>query len=403
MHKNQVSIIGGGVAGLALAIILACRGIAVNVIERHQWTDPSQIKPTARTTALMQGSITILRRAGKVWNGDLQAHSAPLYGLSMWDDSLFPCGGDSIVKQDFKPYEIGEEIFGYNIPLGLMIAHLAQEARKYQNIVLMPEMTVQDIIFNDSRAEIILEGGQIIATDLVIGADGRQSLVRDKAGIGTQVTSYGQKAITCLIDHSQPHHGISVEFHRAGGPFTLVPLPGNRSAIVWVEKDRDADAFMALSRQDFVEAIQQRSRDILGKIELVQGSKPESWPLVSLKADKLYGKRAVVIAEAAHVISPIGAQGLNLSLRDVDVLADTIIGAMQIGQDIGGETVLASYAHKRQRDIGLRMFGVDALNRSVANDNPLIRKIRRLGLRSLSHIGPLRSLMMQEGLVPLKS
>lgn len=401
MHKRKLSIIGGGVAGLTLAVILAHRGVPVTVIERHAWPEPSQIKPTARTTALMMGSINVLKRAGNLWQGELVDRSAPLNGLSMWDDSLFPRGGDNIVKQDFKPFEIGEDIFGYNVPLGLLTACLAAEAKRHKNITLMLQTSVHDIVFHDTHADIISDGGDVIQTELVIGADGRKSFVRDKAGITAQITEYGQKAITCLINHTQPHHGVSVEFHRTGGPFTLVPLLGNTSAIVWVEKNDDADAFMALPKQAFTDAIQARSRDILGRITLAQ--EPESWPLIYMKADRLYAKRAVVIAEAAHVLSPIGAQGLNLSLRDVDTLADTIINAMQTGQDVGSETILADYARKRQKDMTLRTFSVDALNRSVANDNPVIRRVRRLGLRSLSYIGPLRGMMMQEGLVPPKS
>lgn len=399
MHKRKLSIIGGGIPGLCLALILAKQGISVAVFERFTLPQTDHIKPSARTVALMQGALRTLARAGV--SDTYKDQCAPIYGLSVVDDSLFPRGADNMVRQDFKPHEIGEDIFGYNVPMNLMIAALAAEVRQNKNITMFENAEIKDIQCDDVCVSVTLKDGQSIISDLVVGADGRKSLVREKAGIQAKTDEYDQKAITCLIDHTLPHNGVSTEFHRNGGPFTLVPMKGNQSAIVWVEKTEDADAFMALPKESFEDAIQKRSRDLVGKVSLAL--EPQSWPLIALKAEKLYGKRTVLIAEAAHVMSPIGAQGLNLSLRDVDDLADTLIEALKTGQDIGSETILSAYAKLRRKDMTLRTVGIDIYNRGVANDNPLIRGLRRFGLRAFNHAGPLRSVLIQEGLVPVKS
>lgn len=395
MHKNEVAIIGGGIPGLTLALILAQQGIAVTVIEKAKLRESvDAVKPSARTTAIMHGSMASLRRSG-IW-GEFKEHCTPLAGLSIVDDSAFPRGGDAMVRQDFRPQEIGQDIFGYNMPLLPLTAALAVKVRQSPGIRPIDEAIVTDILVHDTGVEIALEGHEAVTAAVMAGADGRHSVVREKAGIKAATTDYGQKAITCLIAHTQPHNNISTEFHRTGGPFTFVPMPNMRSAVVWVEKTADADALMALPRAAFADALQARSRDLLGRIELE--SDPESWPLMALRAESLTAPRTVLIAEAAHVLSPIGAQGLNLSLRDVDALAETLITAMQTGQDIGGETVLSAYARQRRKDTLLRNRGVDLLNRGVANDNALLRGLRRLGLRSLSHAGPLRTALMQEAL-----
>jgi len=177
-----------------------------------------------------------------------------------------------------------------------------------------------------------------------------------------------------------------------------VPFGDNKSAVVWVEKTSDAEAFLKLSRDEFRHALQDRTRGILGKIDLEVA--PESWPLMTLKANQMVADKTALIAEAAHVLSPIGAQGLNLSLRDVSALADIVINARDNGRDIGDVAVLKSYERNRRRDVAPRHFGVDILNTLVANDNIFVRGLRRFGLRAIRHIKPMRKILMEQGLSP---
>jgi len=380
MQKSQITIVGAGIPGLTLALILAGHNMSVTVVDKYPLPSSENIKPNARTTALMQGSLEILARAG-VWP-DAKNQCAPLKKLSIIDDSAYPRGMDTMIREEFSASELGLEEFGYNVPLNTMTALLADKARENQNITILENIEI------DQNHDVIG------AADLVVGADGRNSIVRTWCGIGVSKKDYGQSAITCVITHSQSHCDTSTEFHRSGGPCTFVPYGENKSAVVWVEKTEDADAFLKLPKDAFVQALQDRSRGALGKVDL--DVEPQSWPLMTLKADRLIALKTALIAEAAHVVSPIGAQGLNLSLRDVGALADCILNADNVGDD----KMLKAYERNRRRDIEPRHFGIDMLNNLVANDNMFVRGLRRFGLRAIKHAGPIRKILMEQGLAP---
>ena len=384
MRKNKITIVGGGIAGLTLACTLSPMPVDITVIEKRTFPTRQSLKPSARTAALMVGALDVLKRAG-VWP-DIQSQCEMLRDLTIVDDSAFPRGGDDMVIQTFKSSEIGQDYFGYNMPLNLLTASLAYQARTLSNITIL------------ENYELAQDDELLTSADLVVGADGRHSAIRQWAGIDAKQTDYNQTAITCLISHTKSHHNTSTEFHRNGGPCTFVPMGENQSAVVWVENTDDVSAFMHLSKSDFINALQARSRDILGQIDLVVA--PESWPLVTLRADAFVADKTVLIAEAAHVLSPIGAQGLNLSMRDVNALADTIQNACLLGQEIGGSITLNTYSKSREVDINGRYFGVNALNKMVNNDNPILLKIRRSGLKGLDYITPIRGLLMEQGFAP---
>ena len=382
-QKSKVVIVGAGVPGLILSLMLAEQGISVTLIEKFALPDPSDIKPSGRTAAFMQGSIKLLQKV-KIFD-DVTSFATPLKCLSIIDDSRYPKGQEQMVRQDFHANEIGLDQFGYNIPLGILTAQLAQKAKSH------PQITVRENTeFEYDKT--------VSAADLVIGADGRHSAVRKYAGIDVRIKNYDQTAITCLISHSQDHNFTSVEFHRNGGPCTFVPCGNKQSTVVWVEKSDNAQKFTALSKAEFIHALQQHSRNILGRIDLIAG--PETMSIISMKPQCLIAPKTVLIAEAAHVLSPIGAQGLNLSLRDVDVLSSMIAEAMETGTDIGSKSFLDAYKKKRMTDIGKRQIGVDLLNDAVQSRHPVVTGLRRLGLKSLGLGGPVRHFLMQEGLSP---
>ncbi|MGB0720577.1 MAG: FAD-dependent monooxygenase, partial [Bdellovibrionales bacterium] len=240
--------------------------------------------------------------------------------------------------------------------------------------------------------------GVVINSPLLIGADGRHSRVRECAEIGVTRRDYDQSAITCLINHSDSHNDVSTEFHRPAGPLALVPLPGNQSTVVWVESRARAEEIMGLNEQGFVAALQAQTHDILGAITLEAG--PQSYPLCAMKAKALTAPRIALVAEAAHAMSPITAQGLNLSLRDVAALAEEITDAARVGQDIGSKTVLGRYESRRRFDVGTRSLGVDAINRIVSHDIAPLKALRRGALKTLTRIAPLKSAAMRIGLAP---
>jgi 2-octaprenyl-6-methoxyphenol hydroxylase len=391
-QRTDILICGAGAPGLTLALLLGRLGASVTLVERSALPSGRPGPADGRTSALMQGSVNIVKATGG-WDAAAPAGEA-LKILRIVDDSK---GGGKTVSVDFEAGEIGLDAFGINMPNAALVAALAAEAKKCRTIRILAPATLS-ALEADTFGVTATVGGEAIRARLAVGADGRQSAVRDLSGIHAKTHAYGQRAITCLIGHTRPHDNISTEFHRPSGPFTLVPLPGKKSSVVWVDFDAEAERFASLSRHAFTRALQDRSKGLLGEIELL--STPSSWPLFSLKADSLTAPRVALIAEAAHVLHPLGAQGLNLSLRDAAVLAETIADALRLGQDPGSETVLYQYGAKRRHDLMSRVVGTDSLNRLVSNDLSLLKSLRQAGLRTIGTVAPLKRFAMRQGLAP---
>jgi 2-octaprenyl-6-methoxyphenol hydroxylase len=233
---------------------------------------------------------------------------------------------------------------------------------------------------------------------LVIGADGRNSMCRSAAGIESSERSYPQVAVTISLQHSRPHRDTSTEFHTPNGPFTLVPLPGNRSSLVWVLDPPHADALAALDDTELGMEIERASHSILGKIKIEPGR--GLFPLHVATARSFAGTRIALVGEAAHVIPPIGAQGLNLGLRDAATIGELAVAAHRNGHDIGSADLLSRYDRARRADVGSRTLAIDLLNRTLLSDFLPVQGARGLGLYLLDRVGPLRRAVMREGVTP---
>ena len=393
-YTTDIIISGGGIGGLTAALLLGKSGFHVHIIDPAFPPPREHIKPCGRTVALMNASINILK-ATDIWDV-IAPLAAPLKTMRLVDNSLHDKDQDSI-ETDFPAYELSLEQFGYNIPNAPLRAALYQKAQTLSCITMHAD-TLDTLHVSHHSVAATLSRGTTIHATLLIGADGRKSKVRQLHNIPTQTKPYNQSAITCLINHSRSHNYTSTEFHRPGGPLALVPLPGNQSSVVWVEKTAQADALMAYSPQEFVQALEEATGHILGGLTLE--SQPQSWPLCAIKTKTLIAPRTALIAEAAHVMSPITAQGLNLSLRDVATLAEILVDSRRKGLDIGTMRILQSYEKRRQLDINTRTRGVDTMNTLVAQDGPLIKKTRRFGLRMMDRLTPLRTTAMHIGLAP---
>lgn len=390
----DVIVSGAGPAGTTLALLLGQAGLKVVLIDAERPALPvGEAPPSGRTAALLSGSINVIRAAG-IWDA-VSGGATPLKIMKIVDDSL---QGGQRVEVAFHADDIGRDCFGYNIPNNLLRAALLARVKDAAGITHLCPDRLKEYVVSATHVTARTDGGAEITAPLIVGTDGRGSVVRTLAGIDAKKHDYTQTGITCLITHTRPHNFTSTEFHRPGGPFTFVPMPGNCSSVVWVEKTDDAKRFLAMPKQAFEQAIQDRSHGLLGDITV--SSAPESWPLMLLSSERLAGERAVLAAEAAHVLSPIGAQGLNLSLRDVAALAETIVDAARLGEDIGNPVVLDRYERRRRPDIKSRVIGIDGLNRIVANDRAALKDLRRLGLKGLEKIPALKHFVMQQGLVP---
>lgn len=393
--KTEVLIIGGGVAGLAMALNLAKQQVSTVVVEGFDLHNTAPPLHFGRTAALMGSSIDLLKDL-ELWD-KIKDITAPLKQMRIIDD-----GNPKInpVIVDFKSEEIGAEMFGHNVPNMMLQTMLLEAVKLCPAIKMICPDKLHSFDITPSNIIATLDSGKKITASLLVGADGKKSKTRALANIKFKENKYDQSAITCLFYHSKPHDNISTEHHRAGGPFTTVPMPDQGeqhcSSLVWVEKTEDANKYIALDKQAFEHAIQKRSRDALGEITLA--SNPESWPLTGVLAERFTAPRMALIAEAAHAMSPIGAQGLNLSLRDVSSLSDIILNALRLGEDIGSFSVLERYEESRRLDINSRFEGVDKYNRIVSNNIDIVRLFRRTGLKSLKVLPALKQLAMKQGL-----
>lgn len=381
MQHFEIAVVGAGLAGSLAALAFAEQGRSVALVA------PAAGRPDGRTTALMDQSLDLLRELG-LWEATAPL-AAPLASMRIID------GTDRLLRAPtvtFHAAEVGLEAFGYNIPNAPFLDLLDREAEKRPTLTrVVASLSQLDV--EGERARLVLDNGETVTADLVVGADGRKSGVREAAGIGVRNWSYPQAAVVLNFSHQRPHQNISTEFHTAHGPFTQVPLPGGlRSSLVWVQSPDEAPAMLALSPEALSLAVEQRMQSMLGKVTV--DTTPQSFPLSGMAA-KSFGKgRTILIGEAAHAFPPIGAQGLNLSLRDIGS-ALSLLGTSAIASDIG-----ARYDARRRADVFTRTLGVDLLNRSLLSNFLPVQMLRAAGLQALASVSPLRNLMMHEGIHP---
>lgn len=397
MMKTEVLIIGGGVPGLSLALKLGRAGADVCAVDTEKVIKLKDVELTGRTVALWDGSVQMLKDAG-LWDF-IADYSQPIETLRIIDDSskrMEP------VIIDFEAQDIDLDVFGYNVPVARLRAALVEAIAKVKTIKHIAPARLKHYQVQGGKVIATLEDDTEIEARVIIGADGRRSVTRSIAGIDVSEQDYGQSAITCIINHTKPHLGVSTEHHRPGGPFTTVPMPDmdgqHQSAVVWMEQHDTADQFMRFDKQNLEQALQERTRGALGKVSLA--TNPQVWPIITQHSHALSAPRCALMAEAAHVMSPIGAQGLNLSLRDVASLGDVLLNAMQVGEDPGSEKILKAYERQRRGDIQSRVYGIDLLNRFVSNNKITLRALRRLGLKTLDGLPMLKEIAMMHALKP---
>ena len=396
MSVRNVDIVvsGGGVAGLAAAAVFGNAGFSVLCIDPTPPVTARDDKGSdLRTTAFLQPAQQLLERAG-LWDG-LAPHAADLQVMRIVD-----AGGEAPeprITKDFDASDISDKPFGWNLPNWLLRREMVAYLDGLETVEFRPGTGFKSLFTRDAEARVGLSDGTNVRCRLVIAADGRNSPVREAAGIGVKTTRYGQKALAFAVTHPIPHDNVSTEIHRSGGPFTLVPLPDYdgrpSSAIVWMEEGPEVKRLAELPVPDFEAAMNERSCMLYGPLTLA--SRRTVWPIISQLADRMYAERVALVAEAAHVVPPIGAQGLNMSLGDMRVLLDL---ATADPDRLGDAQMLQTYHRRRHLEVTARVRGIDVLNRASMMHTQPLRDARAMTLNAIYSLAPVRKTLMQMGL-----
>ncbi|WP_199258818.1 UbiH/UbiF family hydroxylase [Paracoccus binzhouensis] len=391
IDDTEVLVSGGGIAGLIAAAAFGSAGHRVVCVDpAPPVTDEAAEGSDLRSTAFLHPSVAVLQAAG-LWDR-LSPHATALQVMRIID-----AGGklpQARLARDFDAAEISDQPFGWNLPNWLLKREISARLAGLQNVRFLPGTGTAGLLVRDSEALATLTDGRRIRAKLVIGADGRNSPVREALGIGTRTLRYGQKALAFAVTHDRPHENVSTEIHRSGGPFTLVPLPDRdgrpSSAVVWMERGTETARLRALPREAFEAELNRRSAGVLG--HLTQATRLTEWPIISQIADRFTGPRTALIAEAAHVVPPIGAQGLNMSLADLAALLDLS------SRNPGSASSLAAYERRRRPEALARLIGIDALNRASMIAARPLRDLRAATLGGLYAVAPVRRILMRAGL-----
>jgi len=380
----DVAVLGGGMVGMTAACALAGHGLSVVVVDAappQTHTDPAF---DGRCSAIAQASVRMLEAIG-LWPR-LEPVAQPILEIRVSD-------GPSRLFLHFEHDTLDDA------PLGQMVENrhirqaLFRRGEELETLTHVAPAKMAACERTETGAALLLEDGRRIEAPLVLGADGRNSLLRRQAGIRSTHWRYAQTGIVATVAHALPHCGIAHERFLRDGPFAILPMTGNRSSLVWTAAAEQAPAIMGLSDTAFSAEVRRRMGGFLGEAE-VAGPR-WSFPLGLHLAEAFIDRRLALIGDAAHGIHPIAGQGLNLGLRDVAALAEVLVEAARLGEDLGSEIVLARYQRWRRFDTLVLAAATDGLNRLFSNDFPPLRLARDIGLAAVNRAAPLKRLFMQ--------
>lgn len=396
MSRETVDIFisGGGIAGLTAAAAFGQAGFSVVLADPAPPVDTAEADGSdLRSTAFLQPARDLFDRTG-LWPA-LAPHAMPLEVLRAVDTTGWP--PEIRASRDFRADDISDRPFGWNLPNWQTRHVLTDRIGHMPNVDLRLGTGFASYLTRDREAIVTLTDGATLRARLVMAADGRASPVREAAGIGVTTTRYGQKALAFNVTHPHPHENVSTELYNQGGAFVLVPLPdqqgGPASAVVWMNDGRRSLDLLDMDELAFSREATLRSAGVLGNLTLA--SPRRLWPVVTQRAERLTARRTAIVAEAAHVLPPIGAQGLNTSLHDVVALVDL---AMAAPDDLGSPEMLHAYEKTRDRDIRARAAVIDLFNRVCRSEDVPLQSLRLTGLKAVHDIVPLRRAVMRAGL-----
>jgi len=381
--KSDLCIIGGGLVGKTAALSLARSGSTVILCA------PKSTVTDQRTTALLMKTVAFFENL-EVWD-QLSKCAFPLKTMRIVD------GTNRLIRApqtDFHASEIDLDAFGYNLKNSDILKVLNKKISEHSNITQI-DGVVKSIKTHGAHELLSIETAEDkieVVTSFIVGADGRNSIVRSNKETTVREWQYPQSALVLDFKHERSTQFTSTEFHTESGPFTIVPHSNDQAGLVWMEKPEIVETLLSMSKQEMEQTIEKKMQSFLGKISLI--TKPQSFPLKGMVANQFGNDNWALVGEAAHVFPPIGAQGFNLGVRDIEAISE-VLSRYTNQENRGGK-----YDKARRHDINTRTYGVDMLNRSLLSDFLPVQVIRGLGLNILGSVKPLRKQIMKMGISP---
>jgi len=383
-QRRDAIVAGAGLSGLAAALALAEAGLTVTLVDR---VDPRSGGGDIRTTAISLSSRRLLEALG-AWRA-VAAGAEPILSIRVSD-------AGSPLYLDYDHDEVGDQPMGHIVFNADLKSALLDRLASHATVDFAEPGTIAALTVTPAAATLSLDDGRRLTGSVVIAADGRGSAVRRLAGLRATESDYRQSSVVDTIGHERPHQNVAHERFLPGGPLALLPLPGDRSALVWTERTAVAARIAGLDDAAFGAALQERFGDGLGRLRPLGPRRV--YPLSLVVAEAYVADRVALAGDAAHALHPIAGQGFNLGLRDVAALAEVMADAVRLGLDPGSATVLRDYQRRRRFDTMSLVASTDGLNRLFSNDVGPLRAARDLGLGVVQRIGPLKRIAIRHAM-----
>lgn len=380
-------IVGGGHSGLLLALALHRFGVSTTVIDADPIDRVLKAPFDGRALALMQGSKRVFD-ALDLWPA-FEAIATPIYSVNVQDT-----GTDGVITYDAS--DVGDGAFGYGLETRRLRTQLLALVQERREIHYLGSTRLDRLSRETDAVTAHLTDGRCLRTQLVIGADGRRSSVRDLAGIRTNQVAYDQLAITLAFRHERPHNHRVREYMSEAGPLALLPIGEQVCSATWIERPKEAETLLTSPPASLLEALARRQKNELHPVEIL--GIPQGFPLSASTAKRYAAPRVALVGDAAHGLHPIHAQGWNLGVRDVAALTEVLVDAVRAQQDLGGGDVLQRYARWRDSDAQLILGLTDGLNRLFSTDFVPAKLLRRTSLDVLDRLSPLKAWVMRRGM-----
>ena len=384
---TDIAVVGGGLNGLSAAVAMAAGGFEVAVIDRLDPRETLDAGFDGRVSSIAWSSKVMLETLG-VWQG-VDGDAEPILEIRVSD-------GDAPLFLHYDHQDVGDHPLGYIAENRSLRRALIDQVNSLDAITVVAPHEVANLVRDHRGACLELAGGGRVDAKLVIACDGSRSPLRDMVGIRHTTHRYRQSGIVTTVEHERAHRGIAHERFLAAGPFAILPLPGNRSSLVWTERDDVVDRIMALDEAAFLEELTWRFGDFLGDVRPI--GPRWSYPLSLVLAERYTDTRLALVGDAAHFIHPIAGQGYNLGLRDTAALAEVASDVRRLGLEPGRDDALARYARWRRFDTMMLVAVTDSLNRLFSNDVSPVRVARDLGLAAVNRLPPLKRLFMRHAM-----